>query len=104
MKFLTIQTMPVDKVTQITEAGNKLWSNPPKGIKLIASYGILSQQPFPNTPPNTIVGIAISECEKEEAMLEASIPQIVAGATLQRFPIVEMTPGKGAELGKKLGG
>ncbi len=41
MKFLRFSMMDVDKVVQVVQASDKLWSSPPPGVKMLANYACL---------------------------------------------------------------
>jgi hypothetical protein len=101
IKFLTFTIFDVSKVEQVAKAADKVWSSPPKGIKIEANYTCLAN-PFPGIPPNTIVGVTISEAESAEAIATTSYPLMLAGVTIHRVPILEIPVGDSAKAEKKL--
>ncbi len=103
MKFLTFTIFDVAKVAQVAQAADKVWSSPPKGIKVLANYVCLAH-PFPGIPPNTMVGVSIAEAESAEAIATVSYPLMLAGVTIHRVPILESPVGGAAKMETKYKG
>jgi len=103
MKFLTINVMEVANIPAVVQAADKVFASPPPGIKVEASYMCLGM-PFPGIPPNTMVGISITEAESAEALATVSYPLMLAGSTIYRVPILEIPVGAGAKAEKKYRG
>ncbi len=103
MKFLTITMFDVAKAADIAKASDKLMANQPQGYKLLTQYVCLAP-PFPGVPPNTLVGLNISEVDSAEAMSAVTYPVMLAGATIYRAPILELPVAASAEVEKKYRG
>ncbi|MCK4698234.1 MAG: hypothetical protein KAT53_08025 [Dehalococcoidia bacterium] len=101
MKFLRFSMMDVDKVVQVVQASDKLWSSPPPGVKMLANYACLGIA-FPGEPPNTIVSVSIVEAENAEAIGATSYPTALAGAAVWNVPVMEVPVAGAAEVEKKL--
>jgi hypothetical protein len=43
MKFLSINTYPIDKIAEIAKVTDKLAFNPPEDYKILAIYGCLAK-------------------------------------------------------------
>ena len=103
MKFLNLNLFDVAKAAEVSQASDKLWASPPAGAKILASYVTLSPV-FPNQPPNTMVGIYITETENAEAMAAVNYPMMLAGVTIYAIPILELPLVGAAEVEKKYKG
>ena len=103
MRFLNFNLFDVAKAAEVAQASDKVWASPPAGTKMLASYVSLSPV-FPNQPPNTMVGIYITETENAEAMAAVSYPMMLAGATVIAIPILELPLVGVADVEKKYKG
>jgi len=103
MKFLTLNLFDVAKTAEVAQASDKVWASPPAGTKILASYVSLSPV-FPNQPPNTMVGISITEAENAEAIAAVHYPMMIAGATIYAVPILELPLVGAQEVEKKYKG
>jgi hypothetical protein len=103
MKFLTIYVTDMANIQAMVQASDKVWASPPPGIKVEASYVCLGT-PFPGVPPNTLVSVTIAEAESAEALAAVSYPMMVAGVTVHRVPILEVSVGAVAKEEKKYRG
>ena len=70
------------------------------GRKVLAQY-LCEAIPFSGVPPNTIVVVAITEAESNEAISAAMYPMMLAGATVHMVPVLEMPVGGAAETEKQ---
>jgi len=103
MKMLTISTYDVAKTGDVAKATDKVLSATP-GYKALAMYTCLGN-PFPGQiPPNSLVTLTISEVQNENDLAAISYPLALAGVSFHRVPILEIKPGKSAEVEKKLKG
>ena len=70
---------------------------------LLAMYSCQSN-PFPGVelPPGTMVTASISECESAEAMASAALEITLAGGTVNRIPVLEISTGGAEETVEKL--
>ena len=95
MKFLSFTTYNVDKLAEIAKAADRLASNPPEGYKILAMYSCQAN-PFPGIqlPQGTMVSASIIECENAEAMAAASLEMTLAGATVNRIPVMQVSTGE----------
>jgi hypothetical protein len=103
MKILSINVFEPAKAAEIAKVADKVMTNTP-GYKPLATYMCLGN-PFPGEiPPNSLVSLAISEVESEEALSAIAYPMALAGSHVHRVPIMEMTPGGSAEIEQKYRG
>lgn len=103
MKILAISVFEPAKAAEAAKTVDKLISNTP-GYKALAMYMCLGN-PFPGEiPTNSMVGLTIAEVQDENALAAVSYPLALAGMRIHRIPILEMKPGKVAEIDKKLRG
>jgi hypothetical protein len=95
MKFLSINTYPVEKMADIAKVTDKLASNPPEDYKILAIYGCLAN-PFPGVelPPGTMVSISVLESNNAASMATAALEMTLAGANVNRIPILEVPTGE----------
>ncbi len=103
MKFLTLTMFDVAKTADIATASDKVMASQPPGFKLLNQYVCLAP-PFPGVPPNTLVGVNISEVDSAEAMSTVTYPIMLAGATIYRAPILELPVAATVEVEKKYRG
>ncbi len=103
MKFLSFTTYNIDNLAEIAKATDKLASNPPEGYKLLALYVCLSN-PFPGIelPPGTIASASIVECDSAEAMASAGLELQLAGGTVSRIPVLEVSKSEAEQTVEKL--
>jgi len=66
-------------------------------------YSCLSN-PFPGVelPPGTMVTASIAEYESDEAMASAGLEITLAGGTVNRIPVLEISTGGAEETVEKL--
>ena len=104
MKFLHFVMFDAAKAADVAEAGDKFWAKPPPGMKQLATYLCLGM-PFPDVPPNTVVGIDVIEAETAEALTAFFYPMGLAGASQQWcVPVLELPVGGAAKMEKKIRG
>jgi hypothetical protein len=103
MKFLSFSTYNIDKLAEIAKAADKLAANPPEGYKILAMYSCQAN-PFPGVepPPGTMVTVSILESDTAEAMASAALEMTLAGATVNRIPVMEVSTGKVEETVERL--
>ena len=103
MKFLSFTTYHIDKLAEIVKAADKLAASPPEGYKILAMYSCQAN-PFPGTefPQGTMITASIIECENVEAMAAASLEMTIAGATVNRIPVMEVSTGGAEETVERL--
>jgi hypothetical protein len=102
MKFLIISTFEVAKATELSALNDMVLGNAPPGYKVLENYACLSA-PFP-IPPNVMATVEITECDSAEAAATVNYPLMLAGATINMVPLMEMPVTGVAELEKKYRG
>jgi hypothetical protein len=88
MKFMSLFVYPVEKTAEIAVAGDKVWANQPKERRPEGSY-VLMCVPF-DVPPNSLVSVSISESDSAETMAARVYPIMLAGATVNIIPLLEV--------------
>lgn len=102
MKFMTLSVYPVEKTAEVAAASDKVWANQPRERRPEATY-ILMCVPF-DVPPNSLVSVAISESDSAETMAARVYPLMLAGATVNIIPLLEVPIAGGAKAEKKYRG
>ena len=103
MKILSVTVSDASKAADLVQVSDKVITNTP-GYKPLGTYVCLGN-PFPgDIPPNSLVTVTISEVDNEESLAAVSYPMTLAGATIHRVPVLEMTPGSYSETEKKFRG
>ena len=102
MKFLTMSIYPVAKAAEVAAASDKVWAGRSQEGQPPSAY-VLMTVPFP-VPPNSLVGITIGESESAEEMAARVYPLMLAGATVDIIPVLEVPLGAGAQAEKKYRG
>ena len=94
MKFLSFSTFNIDKLAEVAQAADNLGKNPPEGYKLLAMYSFQGN-PFPGTEHarGDMVSVSIIESDSAEAMASANLQMTLAGATINRIPVMEIPTG-----------
>lgn len=87
MKFITFAMYDVAKAAEVAQVADKVAKTP--GHKTLAPY-VCQGKPFDGVPPNTLVVIAITEAESNQAIAAVTYPLLLAGATLWSVPVLEM--------------
>jgi hypothetical protein len=103
MKFMTLVVEPVEKAAEVSAAADKVWANVPKGSRPDPIYVMLCIPKF-DVPPNSLVAFTISEAESADAIAARMYPQMLAGATLQAIPLLEVPVVGAAKAEKKYRG
>ena len=95
MKFLAFTTYHVDKLGDLAKALDKLAANPPEDYKILHMYSCLAN-PFPGVdlPPGTMVGVSIIESDNAESLASTALELYLAGATINRYPVLEVPTGE----------
>ena len=102
MKFLTMSIYPVAKAAEVGKASDKVWAGRSQEGQPRSAY-VLMTVPFP-VPPNSLVVVTIGESESAEEMAARVYPLMVAGATVDIIPLLEVPIGGGKEAEKKYRG
>jgi hypothetical protein len=94
MKFLSITTYNIDKLAEVAQAADKLGKNPPEGYKLLAMYSCQGN-PFSGMEleRGDMVSVSIIESDSAEAMAAATLQLTLAGATVNRIPVMVIPTG-----------
>jgi len=102
MRFMRFVMFDASKTHEVAAASDKVWKNPPAGIKILASYICLGLV-FPGTQSTMMVAIQIIEAESTEAMAATTYPISLAGAMTWDVPLMELPVGASAEeeVGKR---
>ena len=95
MKYLGITTYNIDKLADVAQAADSLGKNPPDGYKLLAMYSCQSI-PFSNMnlQQGDMVTISVVECDNDEALAAANLAMTLAGATVNRIPVLQVSAGE----------
>ena len=95
MLFLGFTTVNVENLTECIQAADKIGKNPPEGYKLLEMYSCQAN-PFDGTPlkKGEMVSISLVECDSSEALAAANLEMIVAGAKINRIPVMKMAAGR----------
>ena len=103
MKFLSFNIFNIDKLGEIAKVTDKLAANPPEGYKILAIYSCMAN-PFPGVelPQGTMVSVSILESDNAESMASAALEMTLAGATVNRIPVMEVSTGKVEETVERL--
>ena len=103
MKFLSFTTFNVSKLAEVAQAADKLGKNPPEGYKILAMYSCQAN-PFTGTElaRGDMVSVSIMEINSAEAMASASLEMTMAGATVNRIPLMEIPTGDAEGTVEKL--
>jgi hypothetical protein len=103
MKFLNITTYHVDKLGDLAKALDKLAANPPEDYKILHMYSCLAN-PFPGVelPQGTMIGVSIIESDNAEALASTALELTLAGATVNRVPVLEVSTGEVEDTVEKL--
>jgi hypothetical protein len=103
MKFLSFTTFNIDKLAEVAKAADKLGKNPPEGYKLLAMFSCQAN-PFSGTElaRGDMVSVSIIESDSAEAMATANLEMTLAGATINRIPVMEIPTGDAEGTVEKL--
>jgi hypothetical protein len=103
MKFLSFTTFNISKLGEVAQAADKLGKNPPEGYKILAMYSCQAN-PFTGTElaRGDMVSVSIIESDSAEAMASASLEMMMAGATVNRIPVMEIPTGDAEGTVEKL--
>jgi len=99
MKFLNFTVFDVHKSTDIAAVNDKFQAAPTEGYKVLHEFACMSP-PFP-VPPNSIVGVSITEVKTTDAMLSHHYQLLLAGATIYRVPIMEVPLASSIDVERK---
>jgi hypothetical protein len=102
MKFMTMSVYPVTKAAEVAAASDKVWASQPQEGRPASSF-VLMAVPFP-VPPDSLVVFSIGESDSAEAMAARVYPLMLAGATVNIIPLLEVSFGGGQEAEKKYRG
>ena len=95
MKFLSFVTFNVDKLAECAQAADRLGKNPPEGYKLLAMYSCQAN-PFSGKEleRGDMVSVSVIECDSAEALAAANLEMTLAGATVNRIPVLQISAGE----------
>ena len=98
MKYLGITTYNVDRLAEVAKAADNLGKNPPEGYKLLAMY-TCQAVPFTNMnlERGDMVTISVVECDSDESLAAANLAMTMAGATVNRIPVLQVSAGAAEE-------
>jgi hypothetical protein len=99
MKFMSLVVYPVEKTAEVAAATDKVWAKQPKARRPEGSY-VLMCVPF-DVPPNSLVSVSISESDSAEAMAARVYPIMLAGATVNIIPLLEVAAAASVKAEKK---
>ena len=102
MKFMTLTTWPVEKTAEVSAASDKIMAKVPKERRAESGY-ILMCVPF-DVPPNSMVSVNIAEGGSAEEMAASVYPLMLAGATVDVIPLLEVPSGGSTKAEKKYRG
>ena len=90
-----ITTYNIDKLAEVAQAADKLGKNPSDGYKLLAMYSCQSV-PFNNMDlqPGDLVTISVVARDSDEALAAANLAMTLAGATVNRIPVLQISAGE----------
>ena len=95
MLFLGFTTVNVNNLDACMKAADKIGKNPPEGYQLLEMYACQAN-PFDGTPlkPGEMVSVSLVECDSAEALAAANLEMTVAGAKINRIPVMKMSAGE----------
>jgi len=95
MKFISFVTFNVDRLADVAKAADKLGKNPPEGYKLLAMYSCQAN-PFSGIEleRGDMTTVSIVECDSAEALAAANLEMTLAGATVNRIPVLQISAGE----------
>jgi hypothetical protein len=96
MKFFMVIDVEPSKLADVAAASDKIWSNPPKGVKKLAQYALLA--PVPAHDLDRVRVLALLDAENEQALVSIGYAVGLAGARLSAIPVCEY--GVAPELAK----
>jgi hypothetical protein len=88
MKFLMVIDAEPSKIAEVAALSDKIWSNPPKGVKKLTQYLLLT--PMPVQEPGRGRGLAILEVENEQDLLSIGYQVALTGTYITPIPVVEI--------------
>ena len=95
MKFIGVTTYNIKDLAEVAKAADKLGKNPPEGYKLLAMYSCQAA-PFSGMElqQGDMVTLSVVECDSDQAMAAANLEMTIAGATVNRIPVLQMSAGE----------
>ena len=102
MKFMSLVVYPVEKTAEIAAATDKVWASQPRESRPESSY-VLMCVPF-DIPPNSLVSVTISESDSAETIAARVYPIMLAGATVNIIPLLDVPVTGGVKAEKKYRG
>jgi len=101
MKFLILSSWPVEKAAEVAAASDKALANAPRERR---TPGYMPLCALPEVPPDSMVSISISESDSAEEMAARLYPIMLAGASFNIIPLLEVPAGGAAKAEKKYRG
>jgi len=102
MKFMSLVVYPIEKTAEIAAASDKAWAGVPRERRPESVYTLMCV-PF-DVPPNSLVSVTISESDSAETMAARVYPLMLAGATVNIIPLLEVPVAGGVKAEKKYKG
>jgi len=101
MKFLNLTSWPVEKSGEVAAANDKVSANIPRERR-VPGYVLMCA--LPDVPPNSMVSIGIGEGDSVEEIAARVYPVMLAGATVNIIPLLEVPAGGSVKAEKKYRG
>jgi hypothetical protein len=101
MKFLTLTSWPVEKTAEVSAASDKVSAHIPRERR---HPGYVLMCALPDVPPNSMVSVTIGEGDSVEEIAANVYPMMLAGATVNVIPLLEVPAGGSAKAEKKYRG
>jgi hypothetical protein len=98
MKMAMFVMYDVSKSAEVAQASDQVQKTP--GYKRLATY-LFQGIPFEGIPPNTAVGLSISEVDSNEVLLAVQYPLAIAGASTWNVPVFEVPLASAAKTEEK---
>lgn len=103
MKFIALSMWPIEKTAEIAAVGDKVNAKLPKERRGGSAYILLCNPSF-DVPPNAMVSVGIFDGDSAEEIAEANYPSMLAGASIQIIPVLEVPAGSYVKADKKYKG
>jgi len=101
MKFMILSSWPIEKAAEVAAASDKAEASVPRERR---APGYMPMCALPDVPPDSMVSIAIVERDSIEEMAARLYPVMLAGATINIIPLLEVPAGGSVKAEKKYRG
>jgi hypothetical protein len=88
MKFLMVVDTEPNKIAEVAAISDKIWSNPPKGVKKLTQYLLLTPMPVQESGRGRTM--ALLEVENEQELLSIGYQVALTGTYITPIPVVEV--------------